>query len=44
MILGMGTDIVENDRIREVYEKHGRRFLNRIFTEEAGISVIASKI
>ncbi|MCR9144934.1 MAG: holo-ACP synthase [bacterium] len=34
MILGMGTDIVENDRIREVYEKHGRRFLNRIFTEE----------
>ena len=34
MIMGMGTDIVENHRIREVYEKHGRRFLKRIFSDE----------
>ncbi len=34
MILGMGTDIVENDRIRAVFEKHGERFLHRIFSDE----------
>ena len=34
MIVGLGTDVVENDRIGELYEKHGRRFLERIFTEQ----------
>ena len=34
MIVGLGTDVVENDRIGELYQKHGRRFLERIFTEQ----------
>ncbi|MBI3394458.1 MAG: holo-ACP synthase [Spirochaetia bacterium] len=34
MILGLGTDIIENDRIRDLLSKHGDRFLNRIFTRE----------
>lgn len=34
MILGLGTDIVENDRIASAFEKYGERFLARIFTKE----------
>ncbi|MCB1172874.1 MAG: holo-ACP synthase [Leptospiraceae bacterium] len=34
MICGLGTDIVENQRIAAVYQKHGERFLRRIFTAE----------
>ncbi|HTI99004.1 MAG TPA: holo-ACP synthase [Dongiaceae bacterium] len=30
MILGIGTDIIEVDRIRASYEKFGERFVNRI--------------
>ncbi|MFP4370269.1 MAG: holo-ACP synthase [Candidatus Kapaibacterium sp.] len=33
MIFGMGTDIVEVERIKSAIEKYGDRFLNRIFTE-----------
>lgn len=32
MILGTGIDLAEVDRIREAVEKHGRRFLERVFT------------
>lgn len=34
MILGHGVDIIELERIAESLEKHGDRFLHRIFTEE----------
>ncbi|MDH5654789.1 MAG: holo-ACP synthase [Spirochaetia bacterium] len=34
MILGLGTDIVENDRIAALYKKHKKRFLTRIYTDE----------
>lgn len=34
MILGLGTDIVENDRIGDLFEKYGERFLKRVYTEE----------
>ena len=30
MIVGIGTDIVDVDRIRESHEKFGEKFLNRI--------------
>ena len=30
MILGLGIDIIEVERIRSVHQKHGERFLNRI--------------
>jgi holo-[acyl-carrier protein] synthase len=33
MIVGTGIDIAEVRRIREAIERHGERFLKRIFTE-----------
>lgn len=33
MIVGTGVDIAEVPRIREAIERHGERFLKRIFTE-----------
>jgi holo-[acyl-carrier protein] synthase len=33
MIVGTGIDIAEVSRIREVIERHGQRFLQRVFTE-----------
>lgn len=33
MIFGIGTDIVEVERIKNAIEKYGERFKNRIFTE-----------
>lgn len=32
MIIGLGTDIVEIDRIRSMIERHGDAFLQRCFT------------
>lgn len=33
-ILGLGTDIVEIERIHASIEKHGSHFLDRLFTEK----------
>ena len=33
MILGIGSDLVDIERIERVLERHGERFVNRIFTE-----------
>jgi holo-[acyl-carrier protein] synthase len=33
MIIGIGIDVVQNDRIRESVKKFGERFTNRIYTE-----------
>jgi holo-[acyl-carrier protein] synthase len=33
-IIGLGTDLVEVERIRGVLERQGERFLHRVFTEE----------
>ena len=32
MIVGLGVDISEVDRIREAMSRHGQRFLERVFT------------
>ena len=32
MIIGIGVDLEEVDRVREAIERHGRRFLERVFT------------
>ena len=32
MIAGVGTDLAEVGRIREAIERHGRRFIDRIYT------------
>ena len=34
MILGLGTDIVENERIKRAFDRHGVRLLRRIYTED----------
>ncbi len=34
ILIGLGADIVEVERIRGVMERQGERFLNRVFTEE----------
>ena len=34
ILLGLGCDLIEVARIRQVLERHGERFLNRVFTEE----------
>ena len=34
MILGSGVDLVEIERIRSAVERHGERFLKRIFTPD----------
>jgi holo-[acyl-carrier protein] synthase len=33
MIIGLGSDICDARRLGQVLERHGERFLNRIFTE-----------
>ncbi len=34
ILIGLGCDLVEVRRIREVLERHGERFLDRVYTEE----------
>jgi holo-[acyl-carrier protein] synthase len=34
VLIGLGCDIIETERIRNVLRKHGDRFLKRVFTEE----------
>ena len=33
MIIGIGTDLANIDRIQAVLERHGDRFRNRVFTD-----------
>ena len=33
MILGIGTDVIEVRRVGDVAQRHGERFLRRIFTD-----------
>jgi holo-[acyl-carrier protein] synthase len=33
MIVGIGSDIAEVDRVREAIARHGERFLRRVYTE-----------
>lgn len=34
VLLGLGCDLIEVERISHVLERHGERFLHRVFTEE----------
>lgn len=36
MIVAIGVDAVEIDRIRGLYERSGERFVTRVFTEQEG--------
>jgi holo-[acyl-carrier protein] synthase len=33
MILGLGVDVIEVERIREIIRRHGRAFLRHVFTD-----------
>lgn len=33
MILGIGNDLIDITRVAKVIERHGERFLERVFTE-----------
>jgi holo-[acyl-carrier protein] synthase len=33
-LIGLGCDIIEVERIRSALERHGERFLKRVFTDE----------
>lgn len=33
MIIGIGSDLIDITRVAAVLERHGERFLNRVFTE-----------
>jgi len=37
MIIGIGNDIIEIERIKGVIERHGQRFLDRLFTKKEQI-------
>lgn len=34
ILIGLGTDVIEVERVREVLERQGDRFLQRVFTDE----------
>ena len=33
MVVGLGIDVIQNERIRDSVTKFGTRFINRIYTE-----------
>lgn len=34
ILVGLGCDLIETERIKTALERHGERFLKRVFTEE----------
>jgi len=38
MIYGIGTDLVEIDRIDKMITRHGQRFLDRVYTEDEQVA------
>jgi holo-[acyl-carrier protein] synthase len=43
ILIGLGADIIEVDRIRGVMERQGERFLQRVFTDEERAYCLALK-
>lgn len=44
MVLGLGTDLIEIARIKETIERHGERFLHKVFTEGEIAYCLSKKI
>ncbi|RSL17948.1 holo-[acyl-carrier-protein] synthase [Edaphobacter aggregans] len=44
MVLGLGTDLIEIARIKETIERHGDRFLHKVFTEGEIAYCVSKKI
>ena len=43
MIIGIGSDLIDIRRVAKVIERHGERFLDRIFTEAERAKRFAAK-
>jgi holo-[acyl-carrier protein] synthase len=43
MIVGIGLDLIEIDRIRDVYQRHRERFVKRVLTEDERAYVLRFK-
>lgn len=43
MKISVGDDLVENSRIRETYERFGKKFLERVFTSEEAEYCLSKK-
>ncbi|HEY6375714.1 MAG TPA: holo-ACP synthase [Edaphobacter sp.] len=44
MVLGLGTDLIEIARIKETIERHGERFMHKVFTEGEIAYCLSKKI
>ncbi len=43
MIVGTGVDLIEIDRVRAAHEKHGDRFIKRLFTPQEAAYCLKKK-
>ena len=43
ILIGLGCDLIEVERVRGVLQRQGERFLNRVFTEEEKTYCLAHK-
>ena len=43
MIVGTGVDLIEIDRVKVAHEKHGDRFIKRLFTEQEAAYCLKKK-
>jgi holo-[acyl-carrier protein] synthase len=44
VLLGLGCDVIEVERVRGVFDRHGERFLRRVFTEEEREYCFSNKV
>lgn len=43
MIVGIGTDIIKIERMTALFERHGKAFVNKIFTDDERIEAATRK-
>jgi holo-[acyl-carrier protein] synthase len=43
MIVGTGVDLIEIERVKAAHEKHGERFIKRLFTEKEAAYCLKKK-
>ena len=44
MIIGIGSDLIDIRRVAKVIERHGERFLDRIFTEAERAKAVVARV
>ena len=43
MIVGLGVDLIEIDRVKRAYLRHGQRFIDRLFTKGEALYCLQKK-